>query len=76
MTKARIKACEEAIKLSQKALLNCNSSKDEQDCIFKMKVEIRHWTKKKLAEEEKLRKLTNVNSASFGEDTKKNDPFT
>jgi len=76
MTKARIKACDAAIAASKKALLECGSAKNEEDCIFKMKVEIRSWGKKKALEEEKLRKLTNVNSASF-DDTpvKKNDPF-
>lgn len=75
MTKARIKACDVAIGASKKALLECNSAKNEEDCIFKMKVEIRHWTKKKMIEEEKLKKLLNVNSASFDTD-KKNDPFS
>lgn len=71
MTKARIKACDAAIEASKKAILECSSAKNEEDCVFKLKVEIRSWTKKKLAEEEKLRKLTNVNTESF----KSNDPF-
>ena len=75
MTKARIKACDAAINASKKALLECGSAKNEEDCIFKMKVEIRSWTKKKALEEEKLRKLTNVNSSSFEEDKRKTDPF-
>ncbi len=77
MTKARIKAAEAAIKEAEKGLLECSSAKNEEDCIFKMKVEIRSWKKKKMAEEEKLRKLTNVNKAAFGEDEDKhsNDPF-
>jgi len=77
MTKARIKAAEVAIKEAEKGLLECSSAKNEEDCIFKMKVEIRSWKKKKMAEEEKLRKLTNVNKAAFGEDEDKhsNDPF-
>lgn len=76
MTKARIKSCDAAIAAAKKALLECGSAKNEEDCMFKMKVEIRSWTKKKVLEEEKLRKLTNVNSSSFDDKPiKKNDPF-
>lgn len=76
MTKARIKACDTAIESAKKALLDCGSAKNEEDCIFKMKIEIRSWTKKKAVEEEKLRKLTNVNTASFDDDKdNSNDPF-
>lgn len=74
MTKARIKAAEAAIKESEEGLLNCSSAKNEEDCIFKMKVEIRSWKKKKMIEEEKLRKLTNVNKSAF-EDNQSSDPF-
>lgn len=76
MTKARIKAAEAAIAESEKGLLECSSAKNEEDCMFKMKVEIRSWKKKKAAEEEKLRKLTNVNGAAFSDNNgKSNDPF-
>jgi len=76
LTKARIKACEAAIEQSKKALLDCGSAKNEEDCIFKMKVEIRSWTKKKLSEEEKLKKLLNVNSSAFNDSKPKvKDPF-
>lgn len=74
MTKARIKAAEAAIAEAEKGLLECSSAKNEEDCIFKMKVEIRAWKKKKAIEEEKLQKLTNVNKSAFGDDHS-NDPF-
>ena len=74
MTKARIKAAEAAIAQAEKGLLECSSAKNEEDCIFKMKVEIRAWKKKKAVEEEKLRKLTNVNRSTFDDDHS-NDPF-
>lgn len=74
MTKARIKAAEAAIAEAEKNLIECSSAKNEEDCIFKMKVEIRAWKKKKMFEEEKLRKLLNVNKDAF-EDDKPDDPF-
>lgn len=75
MTKARIKAAEAAISEAEKSLLECSSAKNEEDCIFKMKVEIRAWKKKKMIEEEKLRKLLNVNKSAFGDDKPNDDPF-
>lgn len=75
MTKARIKASDAAIARAEKSLLECSSAKDEEDCIFKMKVEIRSWKKKKMAEEEKLRKLMNVNKTAFDNNDKPDDPF-
>lgn len=75
MTKARIKACDAAIAEAEKNLIECSSAKNEEECIFKMKVEIRSWKKKKLIEEEKLRKLMNVNKSAFGNDKPANDPF-
>ena len=75
MTKARIKASDAAIARAEKSLIECSSAKNEEECIFKMKVEIRSWKKKKLIEEEKLRKLMNVNKSAFGDDKISNDPF-
>lgn len=76
MTRARIAACDSAIKKSEDALSKCDSSSNPEDCRFKMRVEVRTWSKKKRIEEERLAKLLRVSSSAFTEKKpSKNDPF-
>lgn len=74
MSKARLLAAKEAQKQSEKALQNCDSAKNPEDCRFKMRVEIRSWMKKIRKEEETLKKLTRVKDTAF-EPKKKPNPF-
>lgn len=74
MTKARLQAAKEAQKQAEKALQDCDSSNNPEDCRFKMRVEIRSWMKKVRKEEEELKRLTRVKNTAF-ETKKKPNPF-
>ncbi len=79
MCKAIIVASEKAKAEAEKALLDCDSAKNPQECRFKLKVEIRSWTRKIEEQKRKLAKLEAVNSRAYGEgdggSSTSNDPF-
>lgn len=74
MTKVRIEAAKEAQRQAEKALTECDSAKNPEDCRFKMRVEIRSWMKKRRKDEEELQRLTRVRDDSFTK-PKKPNPF-
>ena len=65
MCNAIIKAAEIAKKKSEEQLLQCDSAKDPEECRYKMKVEIRSWSRKIEEQQRKLAKLQIVNSNAY-----------
>lgn len=75
MAKSRLLAAKEAQKQAEKALSQCDSTKNPEDCRFKMRVEIRSWMKKQRKEQELIAKLTKIKSQAFDQPKKKPNPF-
>lgn len=73
MSTAIIAASEKALKKAEKGLLECDSAKDPQECRYKMKIEIRSWSKKIEEQKRKIMKLSKVNSNPYGDKTDTSD---
>lgn len=65
MCNAIIEAAEKAKAKSEDMLLKCDSSKDPQDCRYKIKCEIRSWMKKIEEQKRKLARLEKINNTSY-----------
>jgi len=65
MSNAIIEGSERAKKKAEDMLVRCDAAKDPQDCRYKMKVEIRSWTRKIEEQQRKLVKLQSVNKSVY-----------